>query len=110
MGRRRVASSLAIMLLSVVACSRGESDFSTKDKAFVKTVRQEITASRDMSDGQLIESAKAVCNIAEEEDNFLDVVDRTRPALGFTPSDTSYYVGASIAAYCPENKNIIPGA
>ena len=110
MGKRRVASSLAIMLLSVVACSRGESDFSTEDKAFVKTVRQEITASRDMSDGQLIESAKVVCNIAKEEQNFLVVVSRTRPARGFTPSDTSYYVGASIAAYCPENKDIIPGA
>ncbi|QPL13785.1 hypothetical protein SEA_MINDFLAYER_176 [Streptomyces phage MindFlayer] len=110
MQRRRVISSLAILLLTVVGCSHEDSDLSTRDKAFVKTVRQEITAAEDKSDGQLIESAKAVCNVAKDERNFLVVVSRTRPALGFTPSDTSYYVGASIAAYCPENLDIIPGA
>jgi len=98
------------MLLTVVGCSHEKTELSTRDKAFVQTVRQEITATRDMSDQKLVDNAKQVCNTADEERNFLVVVSRTRPALKFTASDTSYYVGASIAAYCPENKDIIPGA
>lgn len=103
MKRMRVAASLATLLI-LVGCgsSEDENKLTTKDKAYVKVVREEITGVKDMSDEKLVALAITACEVSSSGENFFETV-RKIGHYNLTESDASYLTGAAFAAYCPEN-------
>jgi hypothetical protein len=104
MNRKRVAASLATLLF-LVGCGSNQDDkenLTTTDKAYVSTLREEITGVKDMSDGKLIALGLEACASSDNGDDFFKTVDKVS-AYGLTESDSSYLVGTAFAAYCPNN-------
>ena len=99
----RVAASLATLLI-LVGCGSSENEdrLTTKDRAYVKVVREEITGVKDMSDGKLIALAITACEVSSSGENFFETV-RKISNYDLTESDSAYLTGAAFAAYCPEN-------
>ncbi|AIW02642.1 hypothetical protein AXJ18_gp132 [Streptomyces phage Jay2Jay] len=99
----RVTASLATLLI-LVGCgsSEDENKLTTKDKAYVKVVREEITGVQDMSDEKLVALAITACEVSSSGENFFETI-RKISAYNLTESDASYLTGAAFAAYCPEN-------
>ncbi|WNM73024.1 hypothetical protein SEA_PERSIMMON_173 [Streptomyces phage Persimmon] len=98
------AAGVASLLFVLVGCGSSENkdSLTTTDKAYVKTVREEITGVKDMSDGKLIALAHEACAGSDKGDDFNTTVEKTSN-YGLTESDSSYLVGAAFAAYCPNN-------
>ncbi|ASR77402.1 hypothetical protein FDI36_gp119 [Streptomyces phage NootNoot] len=104
MNRMRKVASVASLLLVLVGCgsSEDENKLTTKDKAYIKVVREEITGVQDMSDEKLVALAITACEVSSSGENFFETV-RKISNYNLTESDASYLTGAAFAAYCPEN-------
>jgi uncharacterized protein YcfL len=107
MKRMRIAAS-AVMLLVLVGCSSDEDNLTPRDKAYVKTLREEITGVKDMSDGKLVAIGHEACASADKASNIEQVVENIS-RYDLTPSDSAYVAGAALAAYCSENLELLPG-
>lgn len=102
------------MLLVLVGCGTEHEDkgreLTTTDKAFVRTVRAEISGIKSETDEALVDHGHNVCVYAENQDTFQSVVSWTAMDTGLTLSDSAYFAGASVAAYCPQHTTMIPGS
>lgn len=101
------------MLLVLVGCGSQEHDnkdsLTTTDKAYVKTLRKEITGVKGTADGTLVKQGHDVCVFAENVETFQGVIAWTATQTELTESDSAYLAGAAIAAYCPQHLSMIPG-
>ncbi|AXH67328.1 hypothetical protein SEA_WOFFORD_181 [Streptomyces phage Wofford] len=93
----------AAMLLVLVGCNSDNKDnLTNRDKAYVHTLREEITGVKEMSDGKLIAIGHEACASSDNGDDFGQVVDKVS-SYDLTHSDSAYLIGAAFMAYCPEN-------
>lgn len=111
MKRMRMAASVA-MLLVLVGCGSSEDkdSLTTTDKAYVKTLRKEITGVKGTADKTLVKQGHDVCVFAENVETFQGVIAWTATETELTESDSAYLAGAAIAAYCPQHLSMIPGS
>jgi GTP cyclohydrolase I len=107
MNRKRVAASLATLLF-LVGCDSNQDNLTTTDKAYISTLREEITGVKDMSDGKLIALGREACASSDNGDDFFKTVDKVSN-YGLTESDSAYLIGTAFAAYCPNNVSKIGG-
>ncbi|QJD50894.1 hypothetical protein KNV00_gp125 [Streptomyces phage Bmoc] len=99
----RKAVGVASLLLVLVGCGSDNKDsLTTRDKAYVNTLREEITGVKDMSDTKLVALGREACASSDNGDNFNETV-RKVSNYGLTESDSAYLTGAAFAAYCPSN-------
>lgn len=102
------------MLLVLVGCGSQEHDskdsLTTRDKAYVKTLREEITGVKSKTDNQLVSDGKSVCVFTKNVETFQGVISWTSTQTELTESDSAYLAGAAIAAYCPQYLRLIPGS
>ena len=96
MNRMRKAASVASLLLVLVGCGSDNKDsLTTTDKAYVKTLREEITGVKDMSDNKLIALAHEACAGSDNGDEFNETV-RKVSSYGLTESDSAYLTGIKL--------------
>jgi len=101
------------MLLVLVGCGTQHEDkesLTTTDKVFVKTVRAEISGVKNKTDEALVDYGHNVCTFAENQDTYQAVISWTEMDTGLTLSDSAYFAGASVAAYCPQHTTMFPGS
>ena len=90
------------MFLVLVGCGTHDdkNSLTTQDKAYVHTLRNEVTGVKDKSDKQLVSIGKGACTVASDGYDFVQTT-KVISEYGFTDSDSAYIVGAAFAAYCP---------
>ncbi|QNN98388.1 hypothetical protein SEA_LILMARTIN_169 [Streptomyces phage LilMartin] len=99
----RKAASVASLLLVLVGCGSDNKDsLTTTDRAYVKTLREEITGVKDMTDTKLVALGLEACASSDNGDSFFETVKKVSN-YGLTESDSSYLTGAAFAAYCTNN-------
>lgn len=105
---KKIAASFAILLF-IVGCGKQEDVLTTTDKAYVKTLREEITGVENKDDKTLVKYGHHVCKNADIASTFFVVVVNTQNETKLTASDSSYLAGAAVAAYCPQHLPMIQG-
>jgi len=101
-----IATTLSAALLSAPLAS---ADAETPNEiAFVSVLdKKGISYS---SEDNAIAAGHAVCGELDRGVSLGSVIRTFWSATGYTPNQSGYIVGASIAAFCPEHRNLVPGA
>lgn len=78
------------------------------DDAFITVIRQDgLFPTAD--DADLVDIGQKACSALDTGNSYLTVVNITMTSGDLTAYDAGYFVGAAIAAYCPQDAYLVPG-
>ena len=80
---------------------------SAMDTVFVATIHRGIPQTASTADSTIVVEGHRVCDAFGNGANFLSVAGTVMDD-GYTTFESGYYIGASIAAYCPKYMSAIP--
>jgi hypothetical protein len=101
-GATAVASTLGLAALaSAGVASAGTID----DDTFVSVLRDEGIV--PPSKKEAIVTAHAVCAVFDDGLSLVDAVSAVSDTTGLEMEDAAFFVGASVASYCPEHEDLI---
>jgi len=100
------ATALAVLALLAPTPLADADDM---DSLFWEALQSLGLTSAFSSQADAVASAKAVCQMLNTGHTQDGTVVEVAAALGINPSKAAEFVGASIAAYCPSQRNAIPG-
>jgi Protein of unknown function (DUF732) len=100
-GAAAVASTLGLAALA----SAGVASASSADDTFVSVLRDEGIVAP--SAREAISTGHAVCAVFDEGLSLLDAVSAVSDTTGLEMEDAAFFVGASVATYCPEHEELI---
>ena len=97
-----IGTAVATSALGLAAlASTGVASASTVDDTFISVITDE---------GIKAPSAKEAIGVAEDVCSIGDLLDAVSAVADYTDlefEDSAFYVGASIASYCPEHEDVI---
>jgi hypothetical protein len=100
-GAAAVASTLGLAALA----SAGVASASSADDTFVSVLRDEGIVAP--SAREAISTGHAVCAVFDEGLSLIDAVSAVSDTTGLGMEDAAFFVGASVATYCPEHEELI---
>jgi hypothetical protein len=100
-GAAAVASTLGLAALA----SAGVASASSADDTFVSVLRDEGIVAP--SAREAISTGHAVCAVFDEGLSLIDAVSAVSDITGLEMEDAAFFVGASVATYCPEHEELI---
>jgi hypothetical protein len=100
-GAAAVASTLGLAALA----SAGVASASSADDTFVSVLRDEGIVAP--SAREAISTGHAVCAVFDEGLSLIDAVSAVSDTTGLEMEDAAFFVGASVATYCPEHEELI---
>jgi hypothetical protein len=100
-GAAAVASTLGLAALA----SAGVASASSADDTFVSVLRDEGIVAP--SAREAISTGHAVCAVFDEGLSLIDAVSAVSHTTGLEMEDAAFFVGASVATYCPEHEELI---
>jgi hypothetical protein len=102
MKRAIALATLALLAPALLAHADG------MDSQFWETLQSLGLTSAFSSQADAVASAKAVCHMLKIGHTQDTTAVEVAAGLGINPSKAAEFVGASIAAYCPSQRNAIP--
>ncbi len=102
-----VVAGVAIGVAISTSSHTSRTSTSTMDRVFVATIHRGIPQTANTADSMIVGEGHQVCSAFGNGDNFLSVAGTVMDD-GYTPYESGYYIGASIAAYCPKYMSAIP--
>ncbi|HTY32562.1 DUF732 domain-containing protein [Mycobacterium sp.] len=107
-GPRTWPTLTAILLCAAAPLSAAPASADSNDDAFIAALTREGI---DVSDPDtLIARAHEVCDRLDRGQAGSLVVLEVRKQTNLSVRDAGYFVGASVAAYCPQHKSLIDGS
>jgi hypothetical protein len=100
-GAAAVASTLGLAALA----SAGVASAGSLDDTFVSVLRDEGIV--PPSAKEAISTAHAVCAVCDDGLSLIDAVSAVSDTTGLEMEDAAFFVGASVASYCPEHEELI---
>ena len=79
------------------------------DEAFLQVVRQEIPAMKNASDQTLIIEGQSLCGMLDDGATLPIVAQSVMHDGKLGVADAGFFVGAAVAAYCPQHQDILSG-
>ena len=96
-------AATALGLVSLV--SAGVASATAVDDAFLSVLDDEGIV--PPSKKEAISTAHAVCAVFDEGLTLVDAVSAVSDHTGLEMEDSAFFVGASVASYCPEHEDVI---
>jgi hypothetical protein len=100
-GTAAAASALGLAALT----STGVASASTIDDTFITVITDE--GIQPPSTREAISVAHDVCTVLNEGGDLVDAVSAVSGYTDLETEDSAFFVGASIATYCPEHEGLI---
>jgi hypothetical protein len=101
-----IGTAVATSALGLAAlASTGVASASTVDDTFISVITDE--GIKAPSAKEAIGVAEDVCSILDDGGDLLDAVSAVADYTDLEFEDSAFYVGASIASYCPEHADVI---
>jgi hypothetical protein len=100
-GAAAVASTLGLTALA----SAGIASAGSVDDTFISVLRDE--GIMPPSAKEAISTAHAVCAVLDDGMSLVDGVSAVSDHTGLEFEDAAFFVGASVASYCPEHEELI---
>ena len=101
-----IGTAVATSALGLAAlASTGVASASTVDDTFISVITDE--GIKAPSAKEAIGVAEDVCSILDNGGDLLDAVSAVADYTDLEFEDSAFYVGASIASYCPEHADVI---
>ena len=100
-GAAAVASTLGLAALATA----GVASAGSVDDTFISVLRDEGIV--PASTKEAISTAHAVCAVFDDGLSLIDGVSAVSDHTGLEMEDAAFFVGASIASYCPEHEELI---
>ncbi len=72
------------------------------DQVFVSVIRQNVPSAANAPTATIISEGHNVCQAFDEGATFTQIVDAFARNSGFPISESAYFIGASVGAYCDE--------
>jgi hypothetical protein len=103
-----LAGGAAIVVASM-ASNGGGPVRSTTDVAFIKAVHSGIPRTEKRSDADILKVGHVVCEVLDADPTVRSVAGAlTSNPYQYTTYESGFYMGASIVAYCPKYRYLIP--
>jgi hypothetical protein len=100
-GAAAVASTLGLAALAAA----GVASAGSVDDTFITVLREEGIV--PLSAREAISTGHAVCAVFDEGLSLTDAVSAVSDTTGLEMEDAAFFVGASVASYCPEHEELI---
>jgi hypothetical protein len=100
-GAAAVASTLGFAALA----SAGVASAGSVDDTFIAVLRDEGIV--PPSAREAISTGHAVCAVFDDGLSLIDAVSAVSDTTGLEMEDSAFFVGASVASYCPEHEDVI---
>lgn len=100
-GAAAVASTLGLAALA----SAGVASAGSVDDTFITVLRDEGIV--PPSTREAISTGHAVCAVFDDGLSLIDAVSAVSDTTGLEMEDSAFFVGASVASYCPEHEDLI---
>jgi uncharacterized protein DUF732 len=100
-GTTVAASTLGLAALA----SAGVASAGSMDDTFLSVLSDE--GIKPSSSKEAIKTAHAVCAVFDEGLTLVDAVSAVSDYTGLAMEDSAFFVGASVASYCPEHEDAI---